>query len=188
MNSKKRKIVFAIVAVMMCVAVYLNWSYGGSSNELLIADGLNTAKTLGEAQFVDGKKPIEDSEDVDTAATENDYFSEARLTREQARASALTMLKSTVESSESSKEAKDKASDTISMIAENAVSESKIENLVKAKGYKDCVAIIDDDGISVIVAAGEEDMTAADAAKIKDIASSETKLRGDKIKIIETDK
>lgn len=188
MNSKKRKIVFAIVTVMMCVAVYLNWSYGGNSDELIIADGLDTAKTLGEAQYVDSPNLVPENSDTDVGLWESDYFSEARLTREQARASALTILKTTVESPESSQEAKDKASDTISSIAEDAVSESKIENLVKAKGYQDCVAIIGEEGISVIVSAGETDMTAADAAKIKDIASSETKLRGDKIKIIETDK
>lgn len=188
MKSKKRGAVFAVVSLMMCVAVYLNWSYGKENNELVIGD-MDTSKILGEAQYVDGvNQQNNDGEAENTGLFESDYFSEARLTRQQARDEAISILKETVESKNSTESAKEQASSQISLIAENAVKESRIENLVRAKGYDECIAIIDDDGISVVVSATVSGMTVEDAAKIKDIASSETKLKSDKIKIIETSK
>ena len=71
-------------------------------------------------------------------------------------------------------------------MAENAVKEARIESLVVAKGYKDCVAFINDDGVNVIVQKTEQGLQETDVAKIRDIVLSETDATADTIKIIET--
>ena len=57
--------------------------------------------------------------------------------------------------------------------------------LVKAKGYKDCVALINESGVNIIVTAPEEGLSVSDTTKIKDIVVAETMMSPDKIKIIE---
>ena len=72
-------------------------------------------------------------------------------------------------------------------MAENAVKEARIENLIVAKGYQECVAFMNDDGINVIVQKTKEGLQSADIAKIKDIVMDETTFAAEAIKIIETE-
>ena len=65
--------------------------------------------------------------------------------------------------------------------------EAQIENLVTAKGYKDCVAFMGDESISVVVSTGTGELTAEDVAKITDIAMAETGLDAGGIKIMAAD-
>ena len=51
---------------------------------------------------------------------------------------------------------------------------STIENLVKAKGFEDCIAYVDNEKANVVVKI--TDMTAEQAAQIKDIILSETNV------------
>ena len=180
---KKRGAVLAVVSLMLCVAVYLNWSYSSGGDGLAIA---GSGKVLGEAKYVDGEvKNNERSENSQSGAEADDYFSKARLTRQQARDQAISILKQTSENEKSTESDRQQASAQITRLASDAVKESRVENLVKAKGYAECVAIINDGGISVIIPESQTGITVSDAAKIKDIAASETLLGSEKIKIIE---
>ena len=71
-------------------------------------------------------------------------------------------------------------------MAGNAVVESRIENLVIAKGYEDCVTFVNDNGVNVIVSRTESGLTDADVAKIRDIVISEASVSADVIKIMES--
>ena len=57
---------------------------------------------------------------------------------------------------------------------DTALREAQIESLIIAKGYKDCVAYMNDDGISVAVSAPEGGLQAADVALITDIVLSQS--------------
>ena len=167
---KKRGAVLAVVSLMLCVAVYLNWSYSSGGDGLAIA---GSGKVLGEAKYVDGEvKNNERSENSQSGAEADDYFSKARLTRQQARDQAISILKQTSENEKSTESDRQQASAQITRLASDAVKESRVENLVKAKGYAECVE-------------SQTGITVSDAAKIKDIAASETLLGSEKIKIIE---
>ena len=61
----------------------------------------------------------------------------------------------------------------------------QIENMITAKGYTDCVVFMADDGVSVVVSAGEDGLQTEDIAKITDIVKQETDLSADCIKILE---
>ena len=86
------------------------------------------------------------------------------------------------ESSESSEEAKAEASEKISQIATDIQNENNIETLVKAKGFEECVAIISDNSVSVIVKA--ETLQAAEAAQILAIVYDTTGLNPENVSII----
>ena len=72
-------------------------------------------------------------------------------------------------------------------MADNAVVESRIENLVIAKGYEDCVTFVNENGVNVIVSRPENGLTDTDVAKIRDIVISEASVAAEAVKIIETE-
>ena len=113
-----------------------------------------------------------------------DYFSTARLSRKQARDTAISMLEDAKGEENASEEVANEASETLQVLAGYTVAETQIENLVVAKGYADCVAFMGADSISVVVSA-PDGLEAEDVAKIKDIVIAETSYNAGQIKIME---
>ena len=175
-NWKRPAVVLAVL-VLVGASVYLNWRYAGNVVE--------TDKILGQATLVN-----ENGEGVtvsgDTAG-ENDYFATARLSRKQARDSAISMLQEAEMDENATEEVCNEASQTLQVLAGYTVAESQVENLVTAKGYADCVVFMGSDSCSVVVDAGEDGLDATDVARIKDIVINETQYTAGQIKIMEAD-
>ena len=183
----KRNAVVATMAVLVCAAVALNWKYSG---EEAVKDAQETgSKLLGEATLVSGQEDGETGELTDEEAvyTGSDYFASARLTRQQARDNAISLLQDAAQQEGADAATANEASESIQVLAAYTLKEAQIENLVTAKGYKDCVAFMGDESISVVVSTGTGELTAEDVAKITDIAMSETGLSADGIKIMAAD-
>ena len=166
----KRRAVAAAVVVLVGTSVYLNWRYAG--------DVADTSKVLGQSTLVNGETAEAQADTADTAG--DDYFSTARLSRKQARDTAISML----EEAKGEENASDEVSETLQVLAGYTVAETQIENLVVAKGYADCVAFMGADSISVVVSA-PDGLEAEDVAKIKDIVIAETSYTPGQIKIME---
>lgn len=183
----KRNAVVVTMAVLVCAAAALNWKYAGQE----AAEDVQNAgtKILGEAALVSG---TEDGEDAPAAAPEDesgvytgsDYFASARLTRQQARDSAITLLQEAAAQENADAAVANEASEGIQVLASYTLKEAQIENLVTAKGYADCVAFMGDDSISVVVSTGGGELTGEDVAKITDIAMTETGYGAGGIKIM----
>ena len=175
-NWKRPAVVLAVL-VLGGASVYLNWRYADNVAE--------TDKILGQATLVN-----ENGEGVSVTndAAENDYFATARLSRKQARDSAISMLQEAEIDENATEDVCNEASQTLQVLAGYTVAESQIENLVTAKGYADCVVFMGSDSCSVVVASGEEGLTATDVARIKDIVINETQYTAGQIKIMEADR
>lgn len=156
-------------------------------------DSKNTQDTQNSNDSKDSENPETNTEHSDGQADENnqdntdstamteagvysgsDYFASARLTRQQARDNAISLLQSAAEQEDASQELADQASAGIQVLAGYTMKEAQIESLVAAKGYTDCVAFMGDDSISVVVSTDSGELTAEDVAKITDIAVNET--------------
>ena len=184
MVIKKRGAVYSVIALMLCVAVYLNWSYNRDPDA---AAASTDGKNLGETQLVSNTDILPDTEAVlGPTPTEEDFFAEARLSRQKARDEAVTILNATISNQNATDEAKNNAQATLSALSDSAVKEARIESLVIAKGYKDCVVFINDNGVKVIIPKQPNGLQSQDTAKIKDIVISETGVTADKINIIES--
>ena len=181
-QSVKRKLVVSTVLVFVCVAVYLNWRY--ASQLPLDGESGEVGKVLGESTLVNGEADTTEGDETEGTETEGDYFATARLTRQQARDSALALLREASENTEAGEEAAASGAESIQVLAGYAVAEAQIENLVTAKGYADCVAFMGEDSISVVVDTGTGELTAEDVAKITDIAMTETGYPASGIKIM----
>lgn len=202
MKLWKRNAVVAAIVLFVCVAVYLNWSYGqeqavngGTATPTTVSGSDSTTKTLGEAALVstdglttDGtEEVILDSWDVEEVSAQNstdNYFATARLNREEARAGALAILQETVDDPEASEAAVSAAADSITAMATATLAESQIESLVTAKGYSECVAFIGENSVSVVVATPTGTLEAADVAKITDIVLGETDYAANAVKVV----
>lgn len=197
MKLWKRNAVVAAIVLFVCVAVYLNWSYHKD-------EAADTGKTLGQAALVGGQSsdpllggdgaqnavvptPGGEAAGTDGAQADagNTYFDSARLNRQQARDSALSLLQDAAGDAAADQTMKDEANASIQTMASLTVSEAQIENLVTAKGYQDCVAFIGDKSVSVVVSNNGNGLTDADMAKITEIVSDETGMTASQIKIIE---
>lgn len=175
-NHGKRIAILTAVLLMVCAAVWLNWRY---ADQLLPAAG----KILGKSTLVSAEE-----ESAQTAETAGDYFATARLTRQQARDSALALLEQAAAEEGADQSVLNEASQGIQVLASYTMAEAQIENLVTAKGYEDCVAFMSGESISVVVASGEEPLTATDVAKITDIVINETGYTAGQITILESER
>lgn len=174
----KRNAVALAVLVLVCCAIYLNGRY---------AQDLETQeKTLGQSTLVNAQVSSDaDTQDGVVQNVGGDYFAAARLTRQQARDSALSLLQEAqkVEGVDETTAAETAAS--IQTLAACTLAEAQIENMVTAKGYADCVAFLGEESISVVVAASEDGLQTEDIAKITDIVKAETGLSAECIRILE---
>ena len=199
----KRNAVVAAIALFVCAAVYLNWNYGKEGAE-------GVGKTLGQSTMVGGKTqdPLVQGNSSTPAAPDSSagqtggdaqstgqtegtsnsaYFATARLNRQQARDSALSLLQDAAAREDADETVKNQLNDNIQTMADYTVTEAQIENLVVAKGYADCVAFIGEDTLSLAVAAPEGGLTEADTAKIVDVVNRTAGFNADQISIIEVE-
>lgn len=154
----------------------------------------------GEAQYVD-KSKSQAAKSVDTRtdsssakavasqdvtqnkAVSKDYFSDARLQKETANSRAVETLNNLIKNPDSGKEAKESAQKQILGYADAQKSEVSCENIIKAKGFADCVVFINSANVTVVVKS--EKLSDSDAAKIQQIITSQVKVDGKNVKIVE---
>lgn len=182
MKTWKKNMVAAAVLVTVCTGIYLNWLYTEDAATAELTDTLDSEKVLSEDTLVlsDDAQALAAGE-YDT--TDTDYFAAVRLSRQQARDSAVDLLQEAMAYSDDSKAAESSAE--LEDIIQTSLSEAQIESLVIAKGYTDCVAYMSDDGISVAVASPEGGLKQEDVAVIADIVMSQTDFRLSSIRVVE---
>ena len=183
----KKQVLLATLAVALGLAVYLNYYFAQQelpSKPAGNSTGTTTKVTggnLGDSQYVSGSTTIpgEDANTTDTAETP--YFKQARASREAARAESLEMLQELANDVKSSQAVIDDATKKILAVAGAVEQESKIESLVKAKGFADCVAYIEGENCNVVVLS--EGLTAAQTLQITEIVTAQSAVKSENIKI-----
>ncbi len=184
MKTWKKNVVAAAVLVTVCAGIYLNWLYTEDNQPVSLTDKLDSSKIMDESMLVmsNDAENLAAGEDVSVDTTATDYFAAVRLSRQEARDSAVSLLQEAMayDTSASSTSAQE-----LDQIVQVALSEAQIESLVIAKGYADCVAYMSEDGISVAVAAPEEGLKQTDVAVITDVILSQSAYEMDNIRIVE---
>jgi len=180
MKIWKKNLVAAALLVTVCVGIYANWSYTKDMETMDLTDTLNEEKLLSEDMLV--MAGTETTDALETTAT--DYFAAVRLSRQEARDSAVTMLQEAMAYTDNTSEM-ETSSETLDGIVQTALCEAQIESLVVAKGYADCVAYIGEDGISVAVAAPEGGLQQSDVAVIADIVLNQSDYSLENIRVVE---
>jgi len=188
----KRNAVILTVVMFLCVALYLNWSYGKKEDQAAsgLVDG-NEGTALAEYAEAEEEMSLFYEAEEDAAAvsasfdTVSDYFATARLTRQQARDNAIGILQESTELENATQESIDSAMESIAVMAGFSLDEAEIETLIKAKGFEECVVFLNDDSVTVAVSTPAEGLSSSAVSRITDIILSETGLSAEQIKIIE---
>ena len=179
MKVWKKNLVAAALLVTVCAGIYLNWLYSEDQAVVSLSDTLDEKKLMSSDTLVMGNElPA-----TDDKTTLTDYFASVRLSRQQARDSAVSLLQEAMSYNENS--ADSQTSKQLEELVQTALCEAQIESLVIAKGYADCVAYISDKGISVAVASPEGGIKAEDAALIADIVMSQSDFTLSDIYVLE---
>ncbi len=202
-NSKKesvkksgkaiRPMILAACVAVVGLSVYADWNYNRRQDAQNTGYIYNSsvsgdkAKILGEATYVGATAEDETAgsfeESIDTAES---YFSTAALDRQRSRDETLELLQTVVDSSETMPDAKNKALSDMTQIAAAMESETNIETLIKAKGFDDCIAVINDDSVNVVVKT--TGLLTYEVAQIREIVMNEMDISAENIKIIEKTK
>lgn len=181
MKTWKKNLVAAAILVTVCTGIYVNWLYTEQSTAADLTDTLDAEKVMSDDTLL---LTGEDAVSVDSAATTaSDYFAAVRLSRQQARDSALTLLQDAAVNSDQTK-AQESAQE-LEDIVQTALTEAQIESLIIAKGYTDCVAYMSSEGISIAVSAPEGGLQQQDVAVIADIVMSQSEYTLDEIRVVE---
>ena len=181
MKIWKKNLVDAAVLVTVCTGIYMNWLYTEQQTAVDLTDTLDAEKVMSEELLeLEDVQVLSDGEAVNTS---QDYFSAVRLSRQQARDSALNLLQEAMAYSDQTKAAESSAQ--LDDIVQTALTEAQIESLVIAKGYMDCVAYMSNTGISVAVSTPEGGLAAEDVAVIADIVMTQSEYTLDEIRIVE---
>ena len=161
MTKKKKWIVLSAMVLALGTALFLNWQLTGSDAAVKENDA-SEVKVIGEAELVNGT----------ANGNFDEFFSAARMQREASRASSLEILDAIAASADVDEAAKTSAAAEASAIATRIEAEANIESLIKAKGFAECVVMIGDDGVKVMVQSAG--LLPAEAAQIAEIVTGET--------------
>lgn len=167
----KRQIILASLVLALGIAVYLNWFLSSGTNELPVSN-LSDGKTYGEIQYTNAEE--------DSGAA---YFANARIERDASRQEAIDTLEAMIAASNLSEEDTDTLLASVAAITENIQAESKIENILKAKGFADCMVYVDEANATIIVKT--PGLLSTEQAQITDVMLTETGLTAENIKIVE---
>ncbi len=194
--NRQRKASLLVLSFAMVIAVYLNWQYSKAGTDgYIVTDQvsqyMNAQVATDEGDMLLTSDDYEtknygDAQLVATNKTDGDkYFEQARLSRQKTRDEALDTLQKTLKNAKISDEEKTKATGELSVIIQNMTTETDIENLIKAKGFRDCVASIAEDKISIAVRPVNNELSKADVSKIRDVVLSKTTISSQNIVVVE---
>ena len=204
--KSKRQLTLLTLVVALGVAVYLNWEYakgdapfalkeaGAANANASVSDSLPANADVDTGTVSDGLPVLEalpdknygDAQLVSAGeSTTEKYFENARLTRTKTRDEALDKMQKSLKSAQLSEDEKTVLTQNLTTTINNITIESDIENMVKAKGFVDCVAFIDGEKINLAVKTGSEGLGKTEVAQIRDVVLGKMETEAKNISIVE---
>ena len=181
MVINKKHVILASLVLGLGLAVYVNYQFAADDKLMSPAStSVTSEKNYGDAQLVDANDPSVDNADGTAGEA---YFAEAKVTRPRTRDESVETLTNMMENAEIDPNIKAEMALKAAELAKSIETEGKIENLIKAKGFTDCMVYYDTDNVDVVVKT--EGLEAAQVAQMKDIILKETSIPVENISIVE---
>ncbi|MBQ9428105.1 MAG: SpoIIIAH-like family protein [Clostridia bacterium] len=170
--GRKNLIVTAAI-LLICGAVYVNYRMFSSPLDVIGYGKNNMADAYGQVAESGGKV----ESDTDS------YFSTTVMGRTKARDEAMSVLQKVADSAEALEETRAQAFADMSQIARDIESEANIEALIAAKGFADCVAVVNGSTVSVVVKS--DGLLPSEIAQINEIVYEQAGALPANVKIVE---
>lgn len=168
----KKQIILSALVLALGIAVYLNWEYSKVGDEFTLTNKLED----GAVEQVDG--------DIDVESYGEAYFAEAKLSRSKSRDEAVETLATMLADADLTGEQKAELALEAAALAKSIETEGKIENLIKAKGFTECMVYYDTDKVDVVVKA-ENGLQDDEVAQMQEVILSEVEIPSENIRIVE---
>ena len=194
-KNKSRHATAAVMVLALGAAIYLNWSFARQAPEELTAEVQDPAVQEMAAAATAVFDPLEtDAAETfteDTPAQEanknygeaqlvsvsqdsgTEFFEQARLSRSKARDEALEALKEALKDTTVSEAEQKELTNRLSTQVNNITLETKLETLIKSKGFADCVVNLEGEKANVTVMTENDALTAAEVTRIRDALISQ---------------
>lgn len=160
---KKNQVVIYVIALMLIVAGYLNFTADG--------DFRSAVQTASSEEELDKMANIGDAQLVSSNVVSDDYFSTSKLERDTMYSQMLETYEKVLNSNNSLETQKQSVTEEIKKINDTKNSIMICENLIKTKGFEDSVIFANGDSVSIVVK--DEQLTAEKVAQIQNIVSRE---------------
>ena len=162
----RRNLIVACAVLLIGAVVWVNWMLFDTEEEGY--PGYNSGAVNAEGKESNG---------------EDSYFATVQVSRERTRDEALEVLRSVADNADADEAVKTQALSDINRLALEMSAEANIETLVMAKGFEDCVAVINGDGATVVVKTAEESLLPNQIAQINEIVYEQAQIKPVNIKI-----
>lgn len=172
----KKQIILAGLTLILGIAIYLSFMFEQSGKDLSATKTLEDTSNYGESVFVASGAVS----DANIAAAE--YFEQFRLDRTKSRDEATETMQTLLQAGDLTTDELATAKQEAVSMAKLIESEGKIETLVKAQGFADCLVYLDGKSANIIVKT--DDLTTAQAAQIKSILLGEVTVAAENITIV----
>lgn len=171
----KKNFIIAGAVLLIATAIVVNFAVMSSKKD----DGFDYDQSAGL------NDNVQSSGTVTTAPTDaaDTYFSSVQISRQRTRDEAIEVLQGVVDNQASTETAKNEALAEINKLAAIMEDEANIETLVVAKGFEECVAVISEDKISVVVKS--DGLIASEISQINEIVYEQAGILPVNITIIE---
>ena len=160
----KRNLMIIGAALLVCAAVCLNVILFSGSND-------DSYKGYDEPSGVTGENGGENN---NSTGTSENYFASVQVSRKRARDEAMEVLQSVAASASADEATVNQALTEISKLAMAIEQEANIETLIMAKGFAQCVAVINDDTARIVVSG--TNLTQAQIAQINEIVYEQASI------------
>lgn len=144
-----------------------------TENALVENNTAQSSTNTVEGNVVEGNA-VQENNLVETAATyetDDTYFTTSKLERENMYSQMLETYQQIYNNTETSNDQKTSALNEIAAINKTKNAIMIAENLISAKGFKNCVIFVNDNSVSVII--GEKELVTEQIAQIQNIVSRE---------------
>ena len=175
MIRKKHALVGVLAAIIATAAMvnYNNQPGVEVSGEIVNYDG--------ESKYVSGL--VDNLSAINSSEVSDAYFVSARLERDRTFGEQVELQESILYNEKSDENTKKMAQEQINCISNNLTKEMSIETLLQAKGFEDCIAIINEPNVNVVVKSMDE-LSVAQVAQIQNIVMREANANAENIHIV----
>ncbi len=173
----KKQILLGALVIALGAAVYVNYAFASDTTGLPVSGGKTTGTT---ANTTSTTRNLGESTYVNAETT--DYFTAARASRESARDEAIELVEDLLGDARLTDEIQQQALQKVTALADAVTQEKAIEELVKAKGFAECVAYLTENGCQLVVKA--ESLTPEQNLQILDIVTSQASVVAQNVSIV----
>lgn len=175
----KRQIILAALVLALGAAVYLNWEYAKLDSEITPTIGNRESEESETKNYGDTRLVGADDDGYGEA-----YFAQAQLSRTRSRDEAVETLSVLLKDATLDNVQRTELALKAAELAESIEIEGKIENLIKSKGFADCMVYYDTERVDVIVKTSG--LTEAEVMQMRDIIVRESGITSiENISIVE---